>query len=211
MADRLHGHPAPVTETEIRHECWDGEELSGQSHARVAFVEVDMTGVRDRGAEFTECAFRDCKLNASTHHDAAFVNCTFTRCNFFNAEFTRCKLVGTMFDRCSLDLLKCVEGDWSFVGLPGADLRSASFLRTRMQEADLTGARCQGASFRDVDLARSLLARSDFSGADLRGSDVSSIDPLSVRLEGTVIDPDQAIAIAAALGLDVQPDEEQSS
>ena len=43
------------------------------------------------------------------------------------------------------------------VGLPGADLRSATFDHVRMRDADLTGAQCQEASLRDVDLAGALL------------------------------------------------------
>jgi fluoroquinolone resistance protein len=50
-------------------------------------------------------------------------------------------------------LFKVAGGDWSFVGLPGADLRNASISGVRMREADLTGARCQGATLQHVDLS----------------------------------------------------------
>lgn len=93
-----------------------------------------------------------------------------------------------------------------YVGLPGADLRSATFSGVRMREADLTGARCHGSSLRDVDLSGAWLHRADFTDCDLRGSDVSALVPSEVELRGAIVTDRQAIGIAAALGLDVQPD-----
>jgi fluoroquinolone resistance protein len=205
MADRIHGRQPRATETEIRDADWDGEDLSGQRHERVAFSAVDMTEVTDHGAAFSECTFRDCRFNSSAHVDAAFVNCIFTLCTFFDAKFTRCKLVGTVFDGCTFELLEALEGDWSFVGLAHADLRGASFSGTRMREVDLTGARCRGTKFRDVDMSGGITHGADLTGADLRGSALPSLDPASGQLAGAVIDPDQAMVIATLLGLEVRP------
>ncbi len=55
--------------------------------------------------------------------NAAFVNNTFTRCSFFDATFTGYRLVGSMFDGCTFGLLEVDGEDWSFTGLPGADLQ----------------------------------------------------------------------------------------
>ena len=118
--------------------------------------------------------------------------------------FTDCKFVGSMFDRCSFDVIRVTGGNWSFVGLPGADLRQAIFQGVRMREADLTGARCQGASLRDVDLSGALLHSADFSGCDLRGSDLSALEPGTVELKGAIITLEQTIVVAEALGLDVR-------
>ena len=206
MADRKHGHPQPGTETEVLHQDWDSRDLSGETHTRVAFAEMDMTEATNVGAVFDMCTFRDVLFNASTHADAAFINCTFTRSNFFDATFTRCKLTGSRFDRCKFGILKVSGGDWSFVGLPGADLRSATFENVRMREADLTGARLDGATVRGVDLSGAWLDSAKLSGCDLRGSDLSSVDPLTVELNRTIIDMDQAVTLAVALGLDVRPE-----
>nr|BFE87695.1 hypothetical protein GCM10020093_102960 [Planobispora longispora] len=109
-----------------------------------------------------------------------------------------------MFDDCTFDLLKVDGGDWSFVGLPGAVLRGASFTGARMREADLTGARCEGATLREVDLSGAWLHRADLSRCDLRGSDLSSLDPLTTAIKDAVIDLRQAVTIATALGLQVR-------
>ncbi|TMQ91723.1 pentapeptide repeat-containing protein [Actinomadura soli] len=204
MADRMYGRPAAPTDTTISSADWDSRDLTGENHENVLFADLDMTEATGVGAVFTDCTFRGARFNASTHTDAAFVNCTFVRCGFFDATFTGCKLVGSMFDGCTYDLLKVKGGDWSFTGLPGADLRRASFKDARMREVDLTGARCAGAEFRDVDLSGSVLHKADFSGCDLRGSDISAIDPFTVGLRRAVIDPFQAVVLATALGLDVR-------
>jgi uncharacterized protein YjbI with pentapeptide repeats len=109
--------------------------------------------------------------------------------------------VGGQFDDCTFDLLDVTGGDWSFIGLPGADLRRATFTKTRLHDADFTGTRCQGTKFLGCDLSDSWWHGADLSNADLRGSDLTGLDPTEVRLAGAVIEPEQALVIAAALGL----------
>lgn len=195
-----------LTDTEVRHEDWGGEQLLQRTFTRVAFVEVDLSETVSDAAVFDECTFHGVRFNVSEHRSSAFVNCTFTRCSFFDATFTGCKLVGSRFVDCALDLLKVEGGDWSFVALPGADLGSARFVDVRMREADLTGVRAVNGTLRGVDLSAASLARADLSGCDLRGSDLSAVDPAGVRLKGAVITGDQAVVLALALGLDVRPD-----
>lgn len=204
MAERRHGEPAPQTHTTISGADWYGQDINRQRHQSTLFVDLDLTEVQNVGASFNECTFRRARFNASTHHSGAFVNCTFVSCNFFDSKFTECKLVGSMFDGCQFDNMQVVAGDWSFVGLPGADLRRASFRGARLREVDLTGALCQGSSLRDVDLSGAWLHSADFSGCDLRGSDLSAIEPENVRLKDAIITIDQTIVIAEALGLDVR-------
>jgi fluoroquinolone resistance protein len=207
VAERKHGHGAPPTDTTVAGADWSDRDLSGQTHARVAFVDLDLTEARGRGATFTECTFRRARFNCSAHADAAFVNCTFVNCNFFDARFTECKLVGSMFDRCTYELMQVAGGNWSHVGMPGADLGKATFRGVRMREADLTGARCQGGSFRDVDLAAAWLGAAKLVGCDLRGSDLGGADFEGAELRGAIVTFEQAVVIAAAtLGLDARPE-----
>ncbi|MFD0891757.1 pentapeptide repeat-containing protein, partial [Streptosporangium algeriense] len=123
---------------------WDGREMVDETYHRVLFQDVDMTEVADRGSTFEECTFASVRFNVSTHESVRFLNCTFRRCSFFDATFTDCKLTGSMFDACDYGLLKVKGGDWSYVGLPGADLRGSVFEEVRLREADLTGARLAG-------------------------------------------------------------------
>jgi fluoroquinolone resistance protein len=204
VAERKHGAAAPPTHSTVSGADWYGQDISGQTHENVLFVDLDLTEVENDGATFNECTFRRARFNVSAHTGAAFVNCTFANCNFYDARFTECKLVGSMFDRCTFEIMKVVGGNWSFVGLPGADLRTASFQGVKLREADLTGVRCQGSSLRDLDLSGAWLHGADLSRCDLRGSDLSAVEPQNVQLRGAMITIDQTITIAQSLGLDVR-------
>ncbi len=202
MAERLR----PATESEVRHEDWGGRTLTQETFRRVAFVEVDLSEVVTDGAVFEECSFRGVRFNVSEHRSSAFLNCTFTRCTFFDATFTGCKLVGSVFSDCSLDLLRVEGGDWSFIGLSGADLGSATLTDVRLREADLTGIRAVNGTLAGLDLSGADLRKADLTGCDLRGSDLGSVDPATTRLRGAIITFQQAVGVAAAMGLDVRPE-----
>jgi uncharacterized protein YjbI with pentapeptide repeats len=206
MADRKYGAPAPATHTTLAGEDWYGRALQRERHDNVLFVDLDLTDASTSGCVFNECTFRRARFNASRHMASAFTNCTFVACNFFDSRFDECKLVGSMFDGCEHHHMQVVDGDWAFVGLPGADLRRASFTGTRLREADLTGARCQGATLRGLDLSGAWLHGADFTGCDLRGSDLSALEPAHAMLKNAIITIDQTIVIAEALGLEVRLD-----
>jgi fluoroquinolone resistance protein len=207
VADRQHGHPTPETTTKVISEDWSRDDLAGRTAAQVEYVRVDLAETTSTGGlVFEGCVFRDAGFNLSEHTGAAFVNCTFTGCDFFGAKFNDCKFVGSTFDRCTFDQLTVDGGDWSFVGLPGADLHAAAFEGVRMRETDLTGVNAKGGVLRKCDLSASMLNRAQLDRCDLRGSDVSAIDPWNVSLRAAVITWEQAVVLAAAMGLDVRPD-----
>ncbi|MFF8958808.1 pentapeptide repeat-containing protein [Streptomyces sp. NPDC014894] len=195
--------PVPDAELIVRGEDWYGRDLSGLRFARHTFYDTDWTEVVNDGGVFDECTFSGVKFNASRHTNAAFTNCVFKGCGFFDTSFEQCKAVGSLFQQCTFGLLRVTGGDWSFTGLPGADLRRASFDGLRMRECDLTAARLEGATLTGVDLSGAMLHSAKLAGADLRGSDLSSLDPLTVRVEGARIDLSQAAVVATALGFQV--------
>jgi uncharacterized protein YjbI with pentapeptide repeats len=204
VVDRVNGRPPAPTDETVTSADWYGDDLGGVAHERVLFQGLDMTEASGQGARFVDCTFRDSKLSCLELADSAFENCTFLRCSFFDSTLTGCKLVGALFDDCRFEQLRVEGGDWSFVGLPGADLRRARLHGVRMREADLTGARCQGATITDCDLSGASWSRAELGKCDLRGSDLSTLDPVSVSLTGAIIDWNQAVVVAAGLGLDVR-------
>ncbi|MFF3263556.1 pentapeptide repeat-containing protein [Streptomyces sp. NPDC002932] len=193
---------APPIEV-IRSQDWYGQDISDRRYSHHAFIDVDMTEVANEGAVFDHCTFRGVRFNVSRHSGAAFTNCTFSHCVFFDTRFADCKLVGSLFQQCTFSLFEVSGGDWSFVGLPGADLRKASLRSVRMREADLTGARLEGADVTDVDLSGAQLHSANFIRCDLRGSDLSSLDPLTVELGRATVSLEQAAVLVTALGLHV--------
>jgi fluoroquinolone resistance protein len=188
----------------FRNEDWYADEFVDRAYTKCTFLGVDLTEAFTRGTVFTECTFGNVRLNASRHVDSAFLRCTFKRCNFFEAEFTGCKMIGSVFDHSVLRPLRVTDGDWSFVGLPKADLRGITVRGPRMREADLTGADCTEAVFADVDLSGAQLHGVKFGACDLRGSDLTALDPATAELTGAIISSAQAVVIAQALGLEIR-------
>jgi uncharacterized protein YjbI with pentapeptide repeats len=202
MAD---GSPAP-SESRIDRADWFEADLTGVRHERVLFQDLDMTDSTGTGARFVDCTFRGAQLDRCELEAASFENCTFVRCSLVAARFTGCKFVGSTFDTATAERLTVEGGDWSFVGLPAADLRRARFTDVRMREADLTGAKLGHAVLTNCDLAGAMWSRSDLSGCDLRGSDIGDLEPGNVQLRRAIIDWPQAVLIARTLGLDVRTD-----
>ena len=58
----------------------------GRVHG-VAFVDVDMTELTQPRRCSPSARSRNVRFNVSEHTDSAFVNCRFSRCNFFDATF----------------------------------------------------------------------------------------------------------------------------
>ncbi|WP_424638995.1 pentapeptide repeat-containing protein [Embleya sp. AB8] len=196
--------PIPDEGLVIRDEDWYGKELTDTAkYTRYSFLDTDWTEVVNEGAVFDECTFAGVRFNASRHTGAAFTNCTFKRCTFFDTRFTDCKLVGSLFQQCTYTLFEVSGGDWSFVGLPGADLRQVTFDGTRMREVDLTAARLEQATVTGCDLSGAMLHGAKLIGADLRGSELSSLDPLTVEFKGATITLEQAATIATTMGWNV--------
>lgn len=136
MADRKHGHPQPGTDAEIRHQDWDGRDLSGETHTRVAFADMDMTETTNVGAVFDRCTFRDVLFNASTHTDAAFINCSFTGSNFFDATF---------------EGVRMREADLTGARLDGATVRGVDLSGASLHGAKLSGCDLRGSDLSSVD------------------------------------------------------------
>lgn len=199
--------PALLPGAVVRREDWEGRDLSGASYERVELVDVDLTEITAMGGSWVDCTFRDCRFTGAALVRTALTGCTFSGCDLSGVTATDCKLVGSRFDRCRFDLLLVEGGDWSFTGLPGADLRRARFTGVRMREADLSRARLQASSVREGDLSAALLHRADLSRCDLRGTDLAGLDPLGTTMTGAVVDVQQALVLAVALGLDVRTDE----
>jgi len=55
-----------------------------------------------------------------------------------------------------------------------------------------------------VDLSDALLNYLPARGADLRGSDLTALDPRTCEVAGAIVDSDQAVVLALALGFVVR-------
>jgi uncharacterized protein YjbI with pentapeptide repeats len=202
MIDRA----AAPTESRIDRADWFEADLSGVTHERVLFQDLDATDSHGTGARFVDCTFRGAEFDRCELESASFENCTFVRCSLAATRFVGCKLVGSTFDAAVAERMTVEGGDWSFVALPLADLRRARFSDVRMREADFSGAKLGQAALTNCDLAGASWSRADLTKCDLRGSDIGDLDPGNVQMYRAIIDWPQAVLIVRSLGLDVRTD-----
>lgn len=177
---------------------WVDREIVGQD-----FQDEDLSGLKTERVVFTECDFGGANLAESNHLGSAFRNCRFLRTTLWHSTFRNCSLLGSTFENCRLRPIVCDEVDFTLAVLGGADLR----------EVDLSGCRFRETSLVEADLRKAVLRGADLSGvrtnglrleqADLRGARIDATLWTTAACRGARIDIAQALAFAAAHGLDV--------
>jgi uncharacterized protein YjbI with pentapeptide repeats len=178
---------------------WAERELTGHD-----FRDEDLTQLHTERAVFTDCDFSGANLAESVHIASAFRNCIFRRTVLWHSTFRQCSLLGSVVSDCRLRPMTLVEVDFTLAVLGGCDLRELDFSACRLREASLVDADLRGAVFTGADLrgARTIGAR--LEKADLRGAVADPSLWTTARLAGARIDVSQALAYAAAHGLDIQ-------
>lgn len=178
--------------------AWADREFDGHD-----FRDDDLTRLSTERVVFTECDFSGVNLSESEHLGSAFRNCTFRRTILWHSTFRHCSLLGSVFTDCRLRPVTLVEVDFTLAVLGGCDLRGTDLTDCRLRETSLVGTDLRKAVLRGADLrgARSTDARLD--EADLRGALVDPTLWTTASVRGARIDIAQALAYAAAHGLDV--------
>jgi uncharacterized protein YjbI with pentapeptide repeats len=118
-------------------------------------------------------------------------------------DFLACKLTGSEFGGADMPALVVRGGDWSYVTLRGVDLHGIDLSGLKLREADLTDADLRGADLRGCDLGHARLPGAQLAGADLRGAQTDGIDWRALGLSDVHVDIGQALAIAAAQGVQI--------
>lgn len=179
---------------------WYGMELGDGRYVRCRFFDADLTEARTQNAIFEECDFSGARLNASRHRTSAFLRCTFSRASLFDATLDGCKLTGSEFASTRLRPLTVHGGDWSYVGLRGADLAGLDLSAVNLAYADLTEADLRKTVLRDANLDHARLELAELRGADLRGADLNAVETRTLDLRDVKVTMIQAIVLAQHRG-----------
>ena len=166
------------------------------------FRDDDLTRLRTERVVFTECDFSGVDMGESEHVGSAFRNCTFRRTTLWHSTFRHCSLLGSTFTECRLRPITFEEIDFTLAVLGGCDLRGADLSDCRLSEASLVKTDLRKAVLRRADL-REPVRRTRLDEADLRGARVDPTLWTTASVRGAKIDIEQALAFAAAHGLDV--------
>lgn len=143
------------------------------------FRHEDRYGEEIGNRHFVRCSLRDVDWTEATSRGA-----TFTECSFSGVRLNASRHVNSAFTRCVFT--RCLLVDATFTG--------CKLVGSTFTECELRPLCVDGGEWSFVSLAR----------ADLRGSDLSALDPTAVDPTGAVIDPQQALQLAATLGFQVR-------
>ena len=152
---------------------------------------------------FTDCDFSGVDMAESEHVGSAFRNCTFRGRRCGTAPF----VTAACWARCSPNA-GCgrsvfEEVDFTLAVLGDCDLRGADLSDCRLSEASLVKTDLRKAVLRRADLRGARTQDTRLDEADLRGARVDPTLWTTASLRGAKIDIEQALAFAAAHGLDV--------
>ncbi len=177
---------------------WTEREFVGHD-----FRDEDLNRLRTERVVFTECDFSGVDLGESEHVGSAFRNCTFRRTMLWHSIFRHCSMLGSVFAECRLRPVTLVEVDFTLAVLGDCDLRGVDLSDCRLSETSLVGADLRKAVLRRADLRGARTQNVRLDEADLRGARVDPTLWTTAALRGARIDIEQALAYAAAHGLDV--------
>ena len=177
---------------------WTEREFEGHD-----FRDDDLSRLRTERVVFTECDFSGVDLSESEHVGSAFPNCTFHRASLWHSTFRHCSLLGSVFTDCRMRPLTVLEVDFTLAVLGGCDLRGVDLSDCRLREASLVGADLRKAVLRRADLRGVRTDDARLEEADLRGALTDPTLWTTAKVRGARVDIEQALAYAAAHGLDV--------
>ena len=177
---------------------WVDQEFTGHD-----FRDEDLAGLHTERVVFTECDFGGANLAESVHLGSAFRNCRFIRTTLWHSTFRNCSMLGSTFEECRIRPAVIDEVDFTLAVLAGADLRGVDLSGCRLREASLVRADLRKAVLRGTDLTGVRTQGLRLGEADLRGARVDATLWTTADCRGARIDVAQALAFAAAHGLDV--------
>ncbi len=170
----------------------------------VCFINCDLKNVNFQGVEFTECKFKLCSIELTNFDSASFEHTNITNCNLSSTRLNR-----TIFDRCNIiDCSIDNEVESKILKLQKKkkykemtsyykDVRSASFISSRLQrsgveglsfidttfaQVDMSHTKYISCSFQDSTIYKSIMEETKFTQSDISGLDVKRTDTSEVIL-----------------------------
>lgn len=193
-----------------------------------------MSANLDDNARFMRVALTDCSMNEQTADDVLFDQVRCKRVNFSQSQFKLaqmldvvldtcdltattwekahlqrvelhgCRMTGTKFDKADFDNVRFERISGEYAQFWSCSFKMVMFDHCDVREASFENSNLAGVIFRNCDLSRADFRGAKLAGADLRGSIVANMQIGLTELRGAIVDPQQAIQVAALLGMMVK-------
>jgi uncharacterized protein YjbI with pentapeptide repeats len=158
------------------------------------------------GCKFERCRFAPADIKYLYFVDALFVSCDFSNMRFHGAGFQRarfvdCRCTGADFSECVLSQVRFENCLMDYANLSMSKLTGVQFADCSCVQAAFDSLKLKDAALSGCRLNESEWLHTLLNGIDLRGNDLTAIriDPADLR--GAIISPEQALILAALLGV----------
>ena len=142
--------------------------------SNVIFEKCDFSNLEWIGGSFHQVVFHQCKLTGTNFAESYLRDCTFTDCIASMASFSSTNLKAVSFDHCQLEDSEFYEVTWKNLFLSDNQLTGSNWFRTSLKGLDFTTN-----FFTTIALSQDSLA-------------------------GLIVNQEQALVIAQALGLQIK-------
>ncbi|WP_369670381.1 pentapeptide repeat-containing protein [Enterococcus lactis] len=142
--------------------------------SNVIFGKCDFSNLEWIGGSFHQVVFHQCKLTGTNFAESYLRDCTFTDCIASMASFSSTNLKAVSFDHCQLEDSEFYEVTWKNLFLSDNQLTGSNWFRTSLKGLDFTTN-----FFTAIALSQDYLA-------------------------GLIVNQEQALVIAQALGLQIK-------
>lgn len=137
----------------------------------VVFEQCDFSNLECYGASFHRVVFKQCKLTGTNFADSYFRDCTFIDCTANFSSFSNTNIRTMLIDHCQCNDSEFTEVDWKHLTLKENQLNNSNWFHTKL------------------------------ASLDFRSNRFEKIALSMAQLKGLVVDQEQALIIAAGLGL----------
>ncbi|CAA9283987.1 MAG: hypothetical protein AVDCRST_MAG93-3392 [uncultured Chloroflexia bacterium] len=153
--------------------------------------------------------FARSKLTLGTWIDVRWDTSDFAEARWEKALFVRvellgCRMLGTQLLEARMQHARFSRSNMTYARFWNAQFEHARFEQCELREASFEGANLSGVVFDRCDLREADLRGATLRGTDLRGSQLDGLRVGIKDLQGAIIDAQQAVQLAALLGVIVK-------
>lgn len=160
-----------LRQSKLSHFTMQKADLDRFECSNVIFDRCDFSNLEWLGGSFHQVVFHQCKLTGTNFADSYLRDCVFEECSANFSTFNHTNLKTVIFDNCQLNDSEFTELVWKDLLLHKNQLSHSSWLLTKM------------------------------NGIDFKTNSFDRITLSKDQVRGLQVDQEQALVIAAALGL----------
>ena len=169
------------------------QELTAMTFSECVFTSVVFTG-KARGCELADVIFEHCDFSNIDMRETTTRRVIFDRCRLTGTDLEDSRFEDTEFRNCELSYANLSASKFRRVILKDSNFQDSSFTMAEFKDTDIDHCNFNDAEFLNTSLA----------GLDLSTSSIERITCSTDAFKGVYVNTEQAVAIAAILGVIVK-------